>query len=81
MLDARGNVWVSVGNGSVRTAGQPFDDSDSLLELASLLHLRQYLASLHWAENDSRDLDCPLHWCCSVMFTSFSQENRAWRTC
>jgi outer membrane protein assembly factor BamB len=57
VVDARGNVWVSVGNGSVRTAGQPYDDSDSLLELTSLLHLRQYFAPSNWAANNSRDLD------------------------
>jgi len=28
VVDAKGNVWVSVGNGSVRSTGQAYDDSD-----------------------------------------------------
>jgi outer membrane protein assembly factor BamB len=57
VVDAKGNVWVSVGNGSVHSPDQAFDDSDSVLELSSALHLVQYFAPTTWAQNNARDLD------------------------
>lgn len=56
-VDAKGNVWVSVGNGSVNQSGQRFDDSDSVLELTSSMRLRQYFAPRSWAKNNASDLD------------------------
>lgn len=44
VIDAQGDIWVSVGNGSVNSSGQPYDDSDSVLELSATLRLRQYFA-------------------------------------
>ena len=43
-VDAAGHIWVSTGNGSVYSACFPYDDSDSVLELSSSLHLLQYFA-------------------------------------
>jgi outer membrane protein assembly factor BamB len=57
VVDAAGNVWVSVGNGSVHSSGQAFDDSDSVLELSAALHLKQYFAPTDWAQNNAVDLD------------------------
>ncbi|HEY5111541.1 MAG TPA: PQQ-binding-like beta-propeller repeat protein [Acidimicrobiales bacterium] len=57
IVDARGNIWVSVGNGSVRSSGQAFDDSDSVLELSATLHLKQYFAPTDWAQNNASDAD------------------------
>ncbi len=57
VIDARGNVWVSVGNGSVNSSGQVYDDSDSVLELSSALRLRQYFAPADWPQNNASDLD------------------------
>jgi outer membrane protein assembly factor BamB len=57
VVDARGDVWVSVGNGSVHSAGQAFDDSDSVLDLSSALHLIQYFAPTTWPQNNAQDLD------------------------
>jgi outer membrane protein assembly factor BamB len=57
VVDAKGDVWVSVGNGSVHSAGQAFDDSDSVLELSAALHLIQYFAPTTWPQNNARDLD------------------------
>jgi outer membrane protein assembly factor BamB len=56
-VDAKGNVWVSVGNGSVNQSGQRFDDSDSVLELTSSMRLRQYFAPSSWPQNNASDLD------------------------
>lgn len=56
-VDVHGNVWVSVGNGSVHTSGQAFDDSDSVLELSALLRLKQYFAPATWAQDNASDLD------------------------
>ena len=56
-VDADGNVWVGVGNGSVDSASQAYDDSDSVLELSSSLKLLQYFAPSNWAANNEHDLD------------------------
>jgi outer membrane protein assembly factor BamB len=56
-VDARGDVWVGVGNGSVHTSGQAYDDSDSALDLTSALRLRQFFAPTSWASDNASDLD------------------------
>ncbi|HUZ42720.1 MAG TPA: PQQ-binding-like beta-propeller repeat protein [Acidimicrobiales bacterium] len=57
VVDAKGNVWVSVGNGSVHSAGQAYDDSDSVLELSSTERLEQYFAPSSWASDNASDYD------------------------
>jgi outer membrane protein assembly factor BamB len=57
VVDTRGDVWVSAGNGSVYSAAHAFDNSDSALELSSSLRLLQFFAPGNWPENNSRDLD------------------------
>ena len=56
-VDAQGDVWVSVGNGSVYQASRGYDDSDSALDLSPSMRLLQYFAPADWAANNSRDLD------------------------
>jgi LPXTG-motif cell wall-anchored protein len=56
-VDGNGDIWVAVGNGSVYSASQPYDDSDSALELSSSLQLLQYFAPTTWPQNNARDLD------------------------
>jgi outer membrane protein assembly factor BamB len=56
-VDDSGNVWVSVGNGSVTSHGRSFDDSDSVLKLSSSLSLLAYFAPSNWPENNANDLD------------------------
>ena len=56
-VDAAGHIWVSTGNGSVYSASDPYDDSDSVLELSSSLHLLQYFAPKDWPSNNAHDLD------------------------
>jgi outer membrane protein assembly factor BamB len=56
-VDSSGDIWVSAGNGSVYSASQPFDDSDSALELSSSLQLLQYFAPSTWPQNNADDLD------------------------
>jgi len=56
-VDANGNIWVSVGNGSVYSASKPYDDSDSVLELSSALKLLQFFAPSDWYQNNADDLD------------------------
>jgi outer membrane protein assembly factor BamB len=57
VVDAKGNVWVSVGNGSVYDASQGYDDSDSVLELTATGRLEQYFAPTSWPSDNSSDLD------------------------
>jgi polyvinyl alcohol dehydrogenase (cytochrome) len=56
-VDSSGDIWVSAGNGSVYSDSQPYDDSDSALELSSSLQLLQYFAPTTWPENNAHDLD------------------------
>jgi len=57
VVDGSGDIWVSVGNGSVSSARQPYDDSDSALELSPSLQLLQYFAPTTWAQDNVHDLD------------------------
>jgi outer membrane protein assembly factor BamB len=57
VVDAKGNIWVSVGNGSVHAAGEAYDDSDSALELSASLRLKQFFAPANWPENNASDFD------------------------
>jgi hypothetical protein len=57
VVDSSGDIWVSTGNGSVYSYSQPYDDSDSILELSPSLKLLQFFAPTTWAANNSEDLD------------------------
>ncbi len=57
VVDSAGNVWVSVGNGSVYSAQQAYDNSDSLLELSPAMTRLQYFAPSSWPTNNANDLD------------------------
>ncbi len=56
-IDGSGNIWVSVGNGSVTSRGKAFDDSDSVLKLSPGLSLLAYFAPGNWPQNNANDLD------------------------
>lgn len=56
-VDAAGDVWVGAGNGSVYSGDQPYDDSDSALELSPSLQLLQYFAPSDWPADNREDLD------------------------
>jgi outer membrane protein assembly factor BamB len=56
-VDSGGNLWVGVGNGSVTAPGHAYDNSDSVLELSSTLHLLQYFAPVSWASDNAHDFD------------------------
>jgi outer membrane protein assembly factor BamB len=57
VVDSGGDIWVSTGNGSVHSYSQPYDNSDSMLELSPSLKLLQFFAPATWAANNSADLD------------------------
>lgn len=57
VIDARGDIWVSTGNGSVYSAKDAYDDSDAVLELSPSLRLLQYFAPASWPANNAADLD------------------------
>ena len=57
VIDASGNVWVAVGNGSVSSSGEPYDYSDSVLELAPSLALKQFFAPTNWYDDNAQDRD------------------------
>jgi outer membrane protein assembly factor BamB len=57
VVDSRGNIWVSTGNGSVYSYAHAYDNSDAVLELSPSLRLLQFFAPSTWAANNSQDLD------------------------
>ena len=57
VIDSKGDVWVSTGNGSVSSSSQPYDQSDAVLELSSSLRLLQFFAPHRWALDNASDLD------------------------
>ena len=56
-VDRAGDVFVSVGNGSVHSSSQPYDHSDSVLELSPSMRLLHFFAPSDWAANNAADLD------------------------
>ena len=56
-VDAKGHIWVGVGNGSVTSSHHAYDHSDAVLELSSSLRLLQYFASGSWAQDNASDND------------------------
>ncbi|MGO8957845.1 MAG: PQQ-binding-like beta-propeller repeat protein [Streptosporangiaceae bacterium] len=56
-VDGAGHLWVSTGNGSVHSPGQPYDHSDGLLKLSPSLRVLQFFAPRDWATENSEDLD------------------------
>jgi outer membrane protein assembly factor BamB len=56
-VDSAGHIWVTTGNGSVHSASEPYDNSDSLLELSPSLRRVQFFAPASWASDNASDLD------------------------
>jgi outer membrane protein assembly factor BamB len=54
VIDAAGNLYVSVGNGASRTT---YDGSDSVLELSPTLQLVSFFAPSTWAADNATDAD------------------------
>ncbi len=53
-VDAAGNIWAATGNGS---ASEPYDGSDSVIELSSALGQKQLFAPSTWPYDNSHDRD------------------------
>jgi outer membrane protein assembly factor BamB len=56
-VDTSGNVWLAAGNGSVTNMADPYDDSDSVLELSASLRLEQFFAPSTWYNDNLHDYD------------------------
>ena len=54
VIDAAGNLYVSVGNGASTTT---YDGSDSVLELSPTLQLLSFFAPSSWAADNATDAD------------------------
>ena len=54
VIDASGNVYVSVGNGASTTT---YDGTDSVLELSPTLQLESWFAPSTWAADNAGDAD------------------------
>ncbi len=57
VVDGSGHIWVEAGNGSAYSSAQPYDDSDSVLELSPSMTLLGYFAPSTWPTDNERDLD------------------------
>jgi outer membrane protein assembly factor BamB len=55
VLDAQGNLYVSVGNGAATGGG--WDHSDSVLKLSANLQLEDAFAPRSWPQDNASDLD------------------------
>jgi hypothetical protein len=53
-VDAAGNVWAAIGNGSTSS---PYDSSDSVIELSPQLALKQLFAPSNWSAQNAGDQD------------------------
>ena len=53
VVNAEGDVLVSVGNGSATSSQGPYDHSDSVLELSPSMHLMQYFAPTTWPQDNA----------------------------
>jgi outer membrane protein assembly factor BamB len=56
-VNAAGDILVEAGNGSVKSSDEPYDDSDSVLDLSPSLRLLQYFAPSTWPSDNAHDLD------------------------
>jgi hypothetical protein len=53
-VDSAGNIWLTTGNGS---SSNPYDFSDSVVELSPALARTQFFAPTTWSSDNSGDLD------------------------
>ncbi len=56
-IDASGNVWVSTGNSAITGPGQPYDQSDGVVELSPTMQLLQDFAPTTWYQDNADDAD------------------------
>ena len=57
VVDPKGNVYVASADGYNLGAGQPYDDSDAVLELSPAMHLESIFYLNYWQQLSGGDLD------------------------
>jgi outer membrane protein assembly factor BamB len=57
VVDPQGNVYVASADGYNLGAGQPYDDSDAVLELSPAMHLESIFYPKDWQQLSADDLD------------------------
>jgi outer membrane protein assembly factor BamB len=57
VVDPHGNVYVASADGYDRGPGQPYDDSDAVLELSPTMHLESIFYPKDWQRLSGEDLD------------------------
>ncbi len=57
VIDPHGNVYVASADGYNLGAGQPYDDSDAVLELSPAMHLESIFHPKDWQTLSADDLD------------------------
>jgi polyvinyl alcohol dehydrogenase (cytochrome) len=57
VVDAKGNVYVATADGYDLGTGQPYDDSDAVLELSGTMHLESLFYPSDWQTLSEDDLD------------------------
>lgn len=57
VVDPQGDVYVASADGYNQGAGQPYDDSDAVLELSPTMHLKSIFYLKDWQTLSADDLD------------------------
>src|SRR5579884_1485943 len=57
VVDPTGDIWISTGNSSFTSSGDPYDDSDGVLRLSPALQVLDYFAPSHWYSDNASDAD------------------------
>jgi outer membrane protein assembly factor BamB len=57
VVDPQGDVYVATADGYDLGAGQPYDDSDAVLELSPVMHLESIFYLDNWQQLSNQDLD------------------------
>ncbi len=57
VVDPQGNIYVASADGYDLGAGQPYDDSDAVLELSPTMHLESIFYPNDWQKLSADDLD------------------------
>ncbi|HEY7948447.1 MAG TPA: PQQ-binding-like beta-propeller repeat protein, partial [Acidimicrobiales bacterium] len=57
LVDGQGNVWVTTGNSSFHSSGDPYDNSDGVIKLSPSLQFAQAFAPSTWFSDNAGDAD------------------------
>ena len=81
VVDPQGNVYVATADGYDLGAGQPYDDSDAVLELSPTMHLESIFYPRDWQKLSADDLDLGTGDPALVLVSCYRSARRTSPTC